>query len=112
MVGFNLSARILVFWGVMLLAGTCGLSLFMVIAIFRCAATGSRCDAAARGKPACCVPAPCCLALLGPFPQPLFLSRSLHSPTITVAAALQVTLAGRAVGRCARQGCSVVVLQH
>lgn len=34
MVGFVVSARILVFWGVMLLAGTCGLSLFMLLAIF------------------------------------------------------------------------------
>lgn len=34
MVGFDVSARILAFWGVMLVAGTCGLSLFMLIAIF------------------------------------------------------------------------------
>lgn len=34
MVGFSVSARLLVFWGIMLLAGTCGLSLFMLLALF------------------------------------------------------------------------------
>ena len=34
MVGFVASARALVFWGVMLVAGLCGLSLFMLLAVF------------------------------------------------------------------------------
>lgn len=34
MVGFVASARVLVFWAVMFTAGTCGLSLFMLLAMF------------------------------------------------------------------------------
>ena len=33
-VGFVISVRLLVFWGIMFVAGVCGLSLFFLLAVF------------------------------------------------------------------------------